>query len=62
MSTPSTPYQTFRVQTSDNRRGVVDVYDGIVVEASTTLVECLGMPWWEVRPRLAKAEPEQPCS
>lgn len=62
MSVPNIPYASYRVRTADNHQGTVDVYDGLVVEVSESLVEYLGRQWCEVRPHLTQAEARPPST
>jgi hypothetical protein len=52
---------SYSVSADPQHAGVIKVYEGIVVEVSTSLVKFLGRPWWEVRPQLVRVEPSQ-CS
>ena len=56
MTTTGLSYETYRVEMPDHRVGTVEVYAGVVVQVSATLVDLLGQPWAEeVYPQVLKA-------
>jgi hypothetical protein len=54
MTVPNIPYEHYQVETPDHHVGTIDVYDGVIVEVSASLVEYLGEPWADVCDQLTE--------